>query len=122
MISIRDFLVRGLLAGLVGGVLAFGVAYLVGEPSVESAISLEGSAATAPSHSPDSVASPAALHDRVVGEPTGELGAGTTQFVTASLPGATSAAPSADGVLVATPAHGGEHGDEEGKIVPRSLH
>lgn len=121
MISIRDFLVRGLLAGLVGGVLAFGVAYLVGEPSVESAISLEGSAATAPSHSPDSVAHRAALRDRVVGDSSDDFAAGATQFVTASLPGATSAASSADGVLVATPAHGGEHGDEEGTMVPRSL-
>ena len=57
MITIRDFLVRGLLAGLVGGVLAFGVAYSVGEPSVDASISIEeaGAAAeipcsTAPKH------------------------------------------------------------------------
>ena len=41
MASVSSFLVRGLLAGLVAGVLAFGVAYLVGEPSVRAAIALE---------------------------------------------------------------------------------
>lgn len=40
----RNFLVRGLLAGLAAGVLAFGVAYLVGEPQVEAAIAVEESA------------------------------------------------------------------------------
>jgi hypothetical protein len=37
----RHFLVRGLLAGLIGGILAFGVAYIVGEPQVDSAIAVE---------------------------------------------------------------------------------
>ena len=41
MPSVSSFLVRGLLAGLVSGVLAFGVAYVVGEPSVRAAIALE---------------------------------------------------------------------------------
>lgn len=41
MISVRSFLVRGLLAGLVAGVLTFGVAYAVGEPSIDAAIALE---------------------------------------------------------------------------------
>lgn len=49
MITIRDFLVRGLLAGLVGGVLAFGVAYVVGEPSVDESISIEEAGAAAES-------------------------------------------------------------------------
>jgi predicted cobalt transporter CbtA len=44
MISARDFLVRGLLAGLFAGVVAFGVAYLLGEPSVNAAIAIEESA------------------------------------------------------------------------------
>ncbi len=50
MITVRDWLVRGLLAGLVGGVLAFGVASLVGEPSLDASISIEeaGSAAETP--------------------------------------------------------------------------
>lgn len=121
MISIRDFLVRGLLAGLVGGVLAFGVAYLVGEPSVESAISLEGSAATAPGHSPDVSTHRAALHDSVVGSVATGTAADSAQFVTASLLPPPSAAPSVDATLAAAPAHGGEHGDEEGTMVPRSL-
>ena len=41
----RSFLVRGLLAGLVGGLLAFAVAYTVGEPQVDAAIKVEEAAA-----------------------------------------------------------------------------
>jgi predicted cobalt transporter CbtA len=44
MTSARDFLVRGLLAGLFAGLVAFGVAYVAGEPSVNSAIAIEESA------------------------------------------------------------------------------
>ena len=39
----RDFLIRGLLAGLIAAFAAFGVAYVVGEPSVRAAIALEDS-------------------------------------------------------------------------------
>ena len=42
--SARDFLIRGLLAGLIAAFAAFGVAYVVGEPSVRAAIALEDSA------------------------------------------------------------------------------
>ncbi|MEO6997437.1 MAG: CbtA family protein [Terracoccus sp.] len=65
MITIRDFLVRGLLAGLVGGVLAFGVAYFVGEPSVDASISIEeaGAAAEAPTADAASVATETHTHD-----------------------------------------------------------
>jgi predicted cobalt transporter CbtA len=45
MSSARDFLVRGLLAGLFAGLIAFGVAYAVGEPSVNAAIAIEESGA-----------------------------------------------------------------------------
>ena len=44
MLSVRSFLVRGLLAGLVAGFVAFGVAYAMGEPSIEAAIAIEESA------------------------------------------------------------------------------
>jgi predicted cobalt transporter CbtA len=40
-ISARNFLVRGLLVGLFAGIIAFGVAYTIGEPSVNDAIALE---------------------------------------------------------------------------------
>ena len=40
-VSARDFLVCGLLAGLFAGLLAFGVGYLVGEPSLNAAITAE---------------------------------------------------------------------------------
>ena len=43
MLSVRSFLVRGLLAGLVAGIVAFGVAYVVGEPSIDAAIAIEES-------------------------------------------------------------------------------
>jgi hypothetical protein len=39
--SARAFLIRGLLAGLLGGLAAFAVAYVVGEPSVRAAIAIE---------------------------------------------------------------------------------
>ena len=53
MLTARTFLVRGLLAGLVAGVLAFGVAYLVGEPPVAAAISLEELGADSGHHPTD---------------------------------------------------------------------
>jgi Probable cobalt transporter subunit (CbtA) len=40
--NVRTLLVWGLLAGLLGGILAFGFAYAFGEPPVEVAITLEG--------------------------------------------------------------------------------
>jgi Probable cobalt transporter subunit (CbtA) len=50
MTSARSFLVRGLLAGLVAGLAAFGVAYVVGEPSVNAAIAIEESGGLADHH------------------------------------------------------------------------
>ena len=52
MITARDLLVRGLLAGLLAGVATFLVAYVVGEPSVNAAVALEESAegSAAPAH------------------------------------------------------------------------
>jgi predicted cobalt transporter CbtA len=41
MLTMRSLLVWGLLAGLVGGVLAFGFASVYGEPPVEAAIAIE---------------------------------------------------------------------------------
>jgi hypothetical protein len=46
----RNFLVRGLLAGLIAGILTFAVAYIAGEPSIDAAIKVE-SAGEATSHS-----------------------------------------------------------------------
>ncbi|MGZ4464662.1 MAG: CbtA family protein [Nocardioides sp.] len=47
----RDLLVRGLLAGLLAGIATFVVAFTVGEPSVQSAVELEGAhAASATAH------------------------------------------------------------------------
>lgn len=41
MSTARQFLVRGLLAGLVAGISCFAVAYVVGEPSVRASIAIE---------------------------------------------------------------------------------
>ena len=41
--SIRDFLVRGLIAGFLAGVVAFLVAHSIGEPNVNAAIAIEES-------------------------------------------------------------------------------
>lgn len=48
----RNFLVRGLLAGLIAGLLTFAVAYIAGEPSVDAAIKVESAGEAAP-HSHD---------------------------------------------------------------------
>jgi predicted cobalt transporter CbtA len=45
VLAARDLLLRGLLAGLLAGVAAFAVAYVVGEPSVNAAITVEQSEA-----------------------------------------------------------------------------
>lgn len=44
MLTLRDFLVRGLLAGLIAGLAAFVVGYVVGEPPVEASIAIEEAA------------------------------------------------------------------------------
>jgi predicted cobalt transporter CbtA len=46
----RNLLVRGLLAGLVAGLLTFAVAYVAGEPSVDAAIAFEEAGAADHSH------------------------------------------------------------------------
>lgn len=48
--SMRSLLVWGLLAGLLGGVVAFGFASVFGEPPVEAAITLEEQAADGHDH------------------------------------------------------------------------
>lgn len=45
MVTLRDFLVRGLLAGLLAGLAAFAVGYVIGEPPVAASIGLEEAAA-----------------------------------------------------------------------------
>ncbi|AUI56872.1 CbtA family protein [Amycolatopsis sp. BJA-103] len=62
----RSLLVRGMLAGLIAGVLATLFAYFFGEPSVETAIGLEGTAAH--SHHDTGAQDPAA-HDPAAHEP-----------------------------------------------------
>ncbi|MFS3130810.1 CbtA family protein [Nocardioides sp. Bht2] len=61
----RTFLVRGLLAGLIAGLFTFVVAFTVGEPPIDSAISLEeaASAAEAPVTASHDHADAAASHD-----------------------------------------------------------
>ncbi|AZI59011.1 hypothetical protein EH165_13500 [Nakamurella antarctica] len=57
VLSARNFLIRGLLAGFIAGILSFGVAYLVGEPSVDAAIAIEEAGSTT-----DAAPAPAAQH------------------------------------------------------------
>ncbi|MET4922892.1 CbtA family protein [Streptomyces sp. PSRA5] len=57
--TVRNLLVRGMIAGVVAGLLAFAFAYVVGEPSIDSSIALE-EAASAPAHEHgDAAAAPA---------------------------------------------------------------
>jgi predicted cobalt transporter CbtA len=64
VITPRDFLLRGLLAGLLGGIVAFGVAYVAGEPSVDAAIAIEQAGGGSHEHDP---AATADGHDTAVG-------------------------------------------------------
>lgn len=50
VLTVSGLLVRGLLAGLFAGVVAFGVAYVVGEPSVNAAIAVEEAGSGAEAH------------------------------------------------------------------------
>lgn len=70
VLSPGAFLVRGLLVGLVAGLLGFAVAFLVGEPHVERAIELE-EAAAAHAHGADKPA------DEATDEHTTEIARGT---------------------------------------------
>ena len=56
MVSARDFLIRGLLVGLLAGLAAFGVAYAVGEPSVNAAIAIEEAGSGGHRHADDPAA------------------------------------------------------------------
>lgn len=74
----RSFLIRGLIAGLLAGLAAFAVAYLVGEPQVQTAIELE-EAAAAPAPNPTeanqaAMISPAVFHSHDGGEAHDEEG------------------------------------------------
>lgn len=69
-----SFLVRGLLAGLIAGVLTFGVAYVVGEGPVDAAIALEDGGTAAGDHHGDTAAVPAENadgHDHSHGDDAG---------------------------------------------------
>lgn len=77
----RAFLIRGLVAGMVAGIATFFVAYLVGEPHVETAISLEESGTAAEeapaeaSHDPRDAASGG--HSHTHSHSHGDEGEGT---------------------------------------------
>ncbi|MBM7775189.1 putative cobalt transporter CbtA [Actinokineospora baliensis] len=60
-LTVRSLLVWGLLAGLVGGLLAFGFASAFGEPAVERAISIE-EAGAGHQHPGETAEQPAAEH------------------------------------------------------------
>jgi predicted cobalt transporter CbtA len=53
--TVRNLLVRGMVAGVLAGLVAFALAYLAGEPSVRESIALEETR-SAPAHQHDSAA------------------------------------------------------------------
>lgn len=65
------FLLRGLLAGLIAGVLTFGVAYVVGEGPVDAAIALEESSASTTDHHAAAPAENTDGHDHSHGDEAG---------------------------------------------------
>ncbi|MFP5283800.1 MAG: CbtA family protein [Actinomycetes bacterium] len=76
MPSARSFLLRGLLAGLIAGFAAFGVAYVAGEPALSAAITVEEDAA-GHSHDGEETLVPRSLQS-TLGLLTGTALAGTT--------------------------------------------
>ncbi|SDC13788.1 CbtA family protein [Actinokineospora iranica] len=81
-LTVRSLLVWGLLAGLVGGVLAFGFAFVFGEPSVDTAISIEEAGADS-GHSHGEAAAHEPAEEEEVSrafQSTGGLGIGTVAY------------------------------------------
>lgn len=84
--SARDFLIRGLLAGLIAAFVALGVAYVVGEPPVRASIALEEAGGAEHSHESDNTAEAPAAHEvevprslqSTLGLATGMIVAGVT--------------------------------------------
>lgn len=66
LMNARAFLIRGLMAGLLAGFAAFAIAYVVGEPHVDSAIAIEESGAQADHHGDAGGATPAHSHGDAV--------------------------------------------------------
>jgi len=62
----KTLLVRGMLAGLIAGVLAFGFAYAFGEPSVNAAIGIEESGGHAHAHDAPAPSAPASEEEELV--------------------------------------------------------
>ncbi|MFE7778367.1 CbtA family protein [Streptomyces sp. NPDC057445] len=54
-VTVRTLLVRGMIAGVFAGLLAFGLAYLIGEPQVDAAIAVEEAHAHAHAHGAEEV-------------------------------------------------------------------
>ncbi|PPK61463.1 CbtA family protein [Actinokineospora auranticolor] len=86
-LTVRSLLVWGLLAGLVGGLLAFGFASAFGEPSVETAIGIEEAGGAAHDHGAEAGghshgAEPAAEEEEVsrAFQSTGGLGIGAVAY------------------------------------------
>lgn len=82
MISARNFLVRGLLVGLFAGIVTFGVAYTIGEPSVSASIAVEEAGSAEHQHAsepgaPEQIVVPRSLQS-TLGLLTGTMVAGVT--------------------------------------------
>ncbi|WP_110208064.1 CbtA family protein [Nocardioides daejeonensis] len=74
----RDFLIRGLIAGFIAGILGFLVAHQVGEPHVERAIALEEAGST-DEHPHDAAEEPGATHEHETEEAGHSHGDGETE-------------------------------------------
>ncbi|WP_435972719.1 CbtA family protein [Streptomyces sp. Qhu_M48] len=67
--TVRSLLVRGMFAGLIAGLLAFGVAYVFGEPSVNGSIAVEEARAAEEAHAGHGAAGAEAAEEEVVSRP-----------------------------------------------------
>ncbi|MFC5802597.1 CbtA family protein [Streptomyces formicae] len=65
--TVRNLLVRGMLAGLIAGLFAFAVAYAVGEPAVDGSIAVEEAQAAQEAHAGHGGGAPAEA-DEAAGE------------------------------------------------------
>jgi predicted cobalt transporter CbtA len=70
---VRTLLIRGMLAGIIAGLLGFGVSKLVGEPPIERAIAFESEMGDAKSHDHMDMSKGAAMSKAAEAEPEAEL-------------------------------------------------
>jgi predicted cobalt transporter CbtA len=100
---VRDLLIRGMIAGVVAGLLAFGVAKVIGEPQVDRAIAFEQQHA-------DAEAQPTHQHERAATDQQDAAAAGAHQHGNAAEELVSRKMQSTTGLLIAVVVYGAAMG------------